>query len=414
MGTHHHNKRASMLPLVAVSMAILFIMLAVVVDFGWIFLAQNQLQNTADASALAAATELIDEDILHGNPNQTDDIVDTRDYAEIYAALNQAAKRSILLDRNDANNPNGDVVVGYIEDPNNYLSPFESSGVSEYNSVKVQARLAQTMNGPLGLFFGTFTGVDQIELSAETTASIDDRILGFDIPLSEGGECSDERIPILPFTIFEDSWKVQTDGDHYCGCHIDCPPQTDIDHLKYNTVTGEVQYCAGDGIPEVKLYPNKWSVCTVPGLPGNFGTIDIGPSDNSTSDLIEQIYNGVSREDLDAIGGLILSKPGCHYGTYSMWLNGDSGVSSAVKTALEDIIGEPRILPLFGDAYGGGDNVQYKIVAFVGVRIMEVKLTGALDRRYVYVQPVQIMSPHAVVDPDAPKSGFIYAQGITR
>lgn len=411
MGTHHQNKRASILPLVAVSMTILFIMMAVVVDFGWIFLAQNQLQNTADASALAAASQLIDEDILSGNSNQTDDVVDTRDYAEIYAGLNQAALRNIMLDRNNSNDPDGDVVVGYIDDPNDYQSPFESASVSSYNSVKVQTRLAQTMNGPLALFFGAFTGATQIELSAQTVASIEDRILGFQIPLSGSESSPPQTIPILPFTIFIDAWKVQTDGDNY-DPDLECPPQTDEDHWQYNPTTGEVNYCAGDGIPEVKIYPNQGSVCTVPGLPGNFGTIDIGPSNNSTSDLISQIYNGATKEDLDAIGGLLLSDDG--NGTYSKWLNGDPGVSSAVKTALQDIIGEPRILPLFREAYGNGNNVYYEIVAFVGVRVMEVKLTGKMSKRYVYVQPCQIMSPHAVVDPNAPKSGFIFTQGITR
>lgn len=406
MNKHQSNKHASILPLVAVFTATLFLMLAMVIDFGWIYLAQNQLQNTADASALAAASQLMDEDILSGEVNQTDDIIDTRDMAEWYAALNQAAKKNILLDRNNSNNPNGDVVVGYIDDPNDYASPFDSSGVSGYNSVQVKARLAQTMNGPLGLFFGSFTGISQIELAAQTVASIEDRISGFDLPSG-----SPDTIPILPFTIYIDAWKVQTDGDNY-ECGLDCPPQTDIDHWQYNTTTGEVNFCAGDGIPEVKLYPFKESVCTVPGLPGNFGTIDIGPSNNSTSDLIDQIYNGATADDLAAIGGLVMTDQGG--GNYAKWLNGDTGVSSTLSSSLEDIIGEPRILPLFKNAFNSGNNVNYEIVTFVGVRVMEVKLTGSLSKRYVIVQPCQIMSPHAVVDPNAPHSGYVYIQGITR
>ncbi len=421
----HPDKRGSILPLVAVSMSILFLMLAIVVDLGWVYLAKNQLQNTADASALASARELIDEDAISGNPNQSDDIADTRDIAQLYSSINQAANRFIQLDRNDANADNGDIVVGYVEEPNNYASTFETSSVPVYNSVKVTARLSQVINGPLGLFFGSFTGTDSIEMSAQTIASIEDRIIGFEFPAGAGGsggsggggsggegvyiEGSD-TIGILPFTVYIDYWKVLTDGENY-DSSLSCPPELDEDHFKYNETTGQVQYCASDGIPEVNMYPFKEQVCTVPDLPGNFGTIDIGPSNNSTADLVRQIEEGVNQADLDAIGGLILENDGS--GTYFKWLNGDTGVSNGIKSALQSIIGEPRILPLFDQAYGNGNNTNYRIVEFVAVRIMDVKLTGSLHKRKVVVQPCQIMSEHAVIDPNAPGNGHIFTMGIT-
>lgn len=406
MNTTHSNKKGSVLPLIAVSVSLFFIMLSMSIDLGWIYLTQNQLQNTADAAALAAAAQLIDEDILSGNPNQTDDIVASRDFAEMYAAMNQAGKRSIMLDRNDTNDPDGDVLAGFIENPNDYQSAFVSANVSLYNSVKVRSRLTRTMNGPLGLFFGAFTGVSEVELSAQSVASIEDRVIGFEIPAGSG-----LRLEILPFAIYVDSWKVQTDGENY-DTTLNCPPENDLDHFAFNTTTGQVQYCSSDGIPEVKVFPFKEDVCTVSGLAGNFGTVDIGPANNSTADLVEQIVNGISENDLNTIGGLLMTDDGS--GVFSKWLNGDTGVSNGIKSAMNSIIGQPRLLPLFQNAIGQGNNAMYEIVAFVGVRVMEVRLTGRLSRRKVIVQPCQMISPLAVVDPSAPHSGYVYMQGLTR
>ena len=57
-------------------------------------------------------------------------------------------------------------------------------------------------------------------------------------------------------------------------------------------------------------------------------------------------------------------------------LNGDTGISAGVKDELASIIGQPRIIPIFSSVVGPGNNADYTIVKFVGVRILAVKLTG--------------------------------------
>ena len=68
-------------------------------------------------------------------------------------------------------------------------------------------------------------------------------------------------------------------------------------------------------------------------------------------------------------------------------LNGDTGISAGIEAALQSIIGQVRAIPIFITVSGPGNNADYTIVKFVGVRIMAVKLTGGPMQRYVRVQP---------------------------
>ena len=98
-----------------------------------------------------------------------------------------------------------------------------------------------------------------------------------------------------------------------------------------------------------------------------------------------QILNGVSPSDLEHHGGkLELGSDG------TLSLNADTGISAAIKADLDTIKGKPRIIPLFSQIAGNGNNANYTITGFVGIRILEVKLTGAMNQKRVTVQPAAI------------------------
>ncbi len=406
IGTYD-RERGAILVLTAISIVFIMMSAALSLDIGYIILAEAQLQNAAEAASLAGAAELIDEGFLYGDASFEDDITFARNSAESFAQLNKADNRSLALRRNDENLPDGGIVAGYIEDPNDPNSPFLTEGLSYYNSVQVKASLSQDINGPLGLFFSAFAGTNTVQVSKQATATIDDRVIGF--ALSDG-PYGEENLMMLPFTILYDTWVEGMDGDNHppdCAC----PHEPDVDDYTYDPVTGTVSP-GGDGIPEMKLYPNKDGICGQEDLPGNFGTIDIGPSNNSTDDIRRQIIYGISQADLDAIGGLLMTDEGG--GNFSQWLEGDTGVSTTVRFELDDIIGQPRLIPLYSVAVGNGNNTEYKIVKFVGARVMDVNMTGALQNRNVVVQPCQVSCPSAIIHPDAPHSGLVYAMALTR
>jgi hypothetical protein len=358
----------SVLPLAVVLMVLFLLVLAVVADLGWVCIVKNELQNAADAAALAGVSQLPDEGFLLGSPDQTDDIISCRDFAETFAAHNKAAHKSLLLDRNEANYTSGGIVVGYIANPLDLSSLFQVEGVSEYNSVRVEASLTNALNGPLELLLGAVTGLETIEVRARATATIDDRICGFKIK-------GQERLDMLPFSLDQDYWNQ-------------C-----------------LQEYAATGNP-IKIYPND------PETPGNFGTIDIGPPDNSASDLVRQIENGISPDDLAAVGGFILEDRGD--GVYIKEFQGDTGISNVVGNALDNIQGQDRILPIHANVINPGNNAIFEVCGFVGVRIFDVHMTGAVDKRYIRVEPRIVQSAHAVIDPSASHSHLVFASALTQ
>ena len=133
-----------------------------------------------------------------------------------------------------------------------------------------------------------------------------------------------------------------------------------------------------DDILEANLFPQGTD------SPGNRGTIDIGSSNNSTSDLARQIVHGISPEDMAHMGGSLVFEDG------ELLLNGDTGISAGMKDELASIIGETRCIPIFSNVSGNGNNATFTIVKFVGVRILKVKLTGSMSSKKVIIQPACI------------------------
>jgi hypothetical protein len=61
--------------------------------------------------------------------------------------------------------------------------------------------------------------------------------------------------------------------------------------------------------------------------------------------------------------------------------------SAGIESALKEVIGEVKAIPLFTSVSGPGNNAAYVISRFVGIRIMGVRLTGNPSKRHVTVQP---------------------------
>ena len=68
-------------------------------------------------------------------------------------------------------------------------------------------------------------------------------------------------------------------------------------------------------------------------------------------------------------------------------LDGNPGLSAAIKTPLTPIDGQPRAIPIFTPVSGNGANAVYTIIKFVGVRVMDVKLTGSPTQKHGTMQP---------------------------
>ena len=118
MKTHHRHRSGSVLVLCAFMMVAMFGLIAFAVDLGYLHVVRSQLQTSADATALAATWDLIDEASLAGNGNPELTAYLARSTASQFAALNTVAGQSPALAYED-------VEIGQIE------NPFDPAAVKE-------------------------------------------------------------------------------------------------------------------------------------------------------------------------------------------------------------------------------------------------------------------------------------------
>ena len=291
----------------------------------------------------------------------TDALADARSMAAQYAAANPVLSDPPCVDQNPSNLITGDVVIGHLADLFDANAQMILTNPLDFNAVQVRVQRTEMVNGEVKFFFAQVLGNTSAAAQATATAAFDRNIRGFRIP----GDGS--NLGILPFALDDDTWNDLLAG------------LTDDDWYWDNV--NETISSGSDGALEVNLFPQGM------GSPGNRGTIDIGSNNNSTNDIARQILYGVSPADLAYHEGkLELDESG------ELFLNGDTGISAGVKDELDEIKGEPRIIPIFREVNGPGNNAMYTIVKFVGIRIMEVKLTGQMSQKRVIIQPARMMS----------------------
>ncbi len=92
-----------------------------------------------------------------------------------------------------------------------------------------------------------------------------------------------------------------------------------------------------------------------------------------------------------------------------LFLNGDTGISAGVKDEMTSIIGQPRIIPIFEQVAGNGNNAEYTIVKWQGIRIVGVKLTGSMSQKHVTIQVAPVLSRGVVPSTTTGTSSYVYS-----
>ncbi|MHB1038363.1 MAG: pilus assembly protein TadG-related protein [Pirellulales bacterium] len=343
------RRRGNILVLSAFLMVAMVAMIAFAVDMGYLVSARTELQRSADAAALAGALDLVNR---FNGTTATQRTATARTAASTYAGYNHVTGTAPTIDTGL------DVQVGYVPSPFTLAtrSPEDLTSVETntnqvefFNTVLVKVRKSTNWNGRVPYFFARVWGLNE----APDTYTVATAALPPPGP-------SD----VLPFALDKQTWDdLMANPGHW----------PDAYRAQGNAVSG-----GSDGIHEVDLYPAGT------GVPGNRGTVDFGSANNSTNDIKRQIVSGCSAQDLTYLpeGAIKLGSNG------TLVVNGDTGISAGVKTALESIIGLPRVIPVYTTVTNPGNNATYTIVEFVGVRILEVDLTG--NPKHVKIQPTGV------------------------
>jgi len=328
------NRRGTIAVLTALMMTAILGMAAFSVDYGCILTARTDLQAAADAAALAAVRELLPD----ANGCQYYSVYTTCQKVREYANANISGDEWFHI-------PYADIEIGRY-DPSTVYSggPLTLLHDGVLDTVRVTLRRDGVNNDKVSLFFARVLGADVANVQATATAILPP------VKVLKPGD------GILPFAVDITEWDKIGTGD------------------QLNIFDDHMEDADGNTVP------------------GNWCTVDIGDDNNSTDDIGDQIGEGLRQSDLDALASsttLIDGQtriPDSSELAAPLWVDAETGLSTSLRVPLQEIMGVPKIIPLFETVYGTGDAAEYRIVSWGVVIITDVDLLGALSQRHVTLQ----------------------------
>lgn len=346
------GRRGAVLPLAMFLLVVLLGMAAFAVDIGYMVLVRSQLQNAADAAALAAADQLIQPSVQYNYPN-TSTTQKTVILNQATNAATAAAQRIAGL--NQAGGLTGltvnasDVVPGFL-DSQGVFSPTPPDPRFP-NSVQVTVRRDVQANGPLGLFFAPIWGVRNVSLTATAQATVR-TVASFNPGAGQNGKLLPVALDVRVWNQFLQNGTSSTSNNQ--------------------VLTGP------NGQLELQVYPDT-------GPFGSFGLVSIGPPATDDPSYRNWVTNGASPADLSYLvgNGLLPVSPSIP----QYWPPGP-GMKSSLQPDFASIIGQPRLIPLYDGSLPSNGN-GYPIVGFAGVTVSEA--TGRGGNMNISVQPMAVV-----------------------
>lgn len=386
-------RRGAIAPLSAILSVVLLGMMAFAIDMGYIVMARGELQNAADAAALAGVEQLAPYYVQYYSPSATQATVlsngqsEATLFAKNYASFHRAGNTSsVVLDTTN------DLQFGYQDSSTPYQSPPPAGYFP--NTVQVTLRLnGAATNAQLNLFFGPVLGMSQATVTVTARATI----YNGDVANFSGAEPN-----LLPATLDQVIWKnfVATGaGSLQPDFNFSAPTSTSPSNLPAPAVSNA---------PQIQVVPDP------NGLPGGWNYLSLDSSSNSNSDLKGWFSSGLRQSDLTALqsgGQLPLpAQPRDPTQATYYWkgIPGNRGNSEPFPP-----VGSIRLLPLYlhvppsqsgAGTYiasdkssgtwdgqsGRGQNTWFNIVQFVAVVITD-------NSSGLSVQPAGFVDPNAVL-----------------
>jgi Flp pilus assembly protein TadG len=311
-----HRRRGAVLVLISLLMIPMLAMVAFSVDYGYLLKMKSDLQRCADCAALACVQDLVPA------ADGTQDLDAVRAALRSYAASNSDPSFQVL---------SSDIEIGRYDPATIYSNvTLLNSGI--FDAVRVTLRRDASANSRVALFIAPLLGMQDAAITVTATA-----VLQKPTMLPPGAK-------VLPFAVPENVWDGRSPGDTWS--------------------------IYGDG----KMKDDLGNA-----IPGNWGTLDIGPTSNSTAALNDQITNGLKQSDIDALynDGRITTT------TYidadvPVTMQADTGISIGLKNSMVPIHGETRIVPIYNTNSGAsGNNLEYGVVKWGVVEVVTSAWQGS-------------------------------------
>ena len=346
---------------------------AFAVDLGHVRVVSSEIQNAADAAAMAGASGLLHPAELTGLVGQSELALFAKNRAIIYAGKNSAENKQVILDA-------ADITVGHIENPNNLSEPL--SPLPPYNAIRVIIRKQTgSANGPVDLYIANIWGKSHTDMATTATAFLDGRMVAYKPD-------PDKLInPAIPVSVKYQTWLddiVSSMGD---------------DNFSFDPETGKV-LSVPDGIPELSIFPEKQKTEEEDGA-GNFGLLHIGNENQGVTDVAAQIQYGLQQDDVIREFGDDEIKFFNDAGTPLVHIIGGTPGAKNSLVQLEDDF-QSRVGTVIGffthvAVTETGANSDYTINSMQFGRVMFANGSGSVDGgKAIVIQPVAYMGSEII------------------
>ena len=162
------NEGGAVIALVAICLVLLIGIAAFAIDFGYRHVVRNELQNAADAAALAGAREL---GVIYKGLSYDEQQSYVSNPADIVPIAQQAALSNYAGEVDNITVNSGDVIIGTWDFTASSGDPLTAT-LNTPNAVRVITRRDGSANGPISTFFARIFGVDTLDITARATAAL--------------------------------------------------------------------------------------------------------------------------------------------------------------------------------------------------------------------------------------------------
>jgi len=316
------KRQGTILVMVALLSVPMIAVVALSVDYGHLLKVKCDLQRYADCAALAAVQNLVPDDF--GNQ----DLEVVRTTVKKYVAKNLGGEFTVL---------DSDIEIGRY-DPNSIYAKVTLLDTGIFDTVRIKLRRDSSANFAVTTFFANVFDSDSNDVTASSTAIL------------QAGRFLPPGADVLPIGVPVAEWDSLNAGEEW---------------VIYGD--GRITDENGDEIP------------------GDWGTLDIGSENNSTSDMGDQIVDGLDQSHLDYLksDGRIDSSEYID-SQEPIWLQADPGISTGMKSYVRAIHGQNRIIPIYQElSNSGGNNLEFKITKWGVVKVIDSHWNGAQNTRLI-------------------------------
>lgn len=341
------DRRSGLLtPTVGLVLLILMIVFALLIDGIWLNNARLELQQSADAAALAAATELAHDDLLRDDPNWAIRMEAARRTAAEIARLNLVGGRSLRLDTSE----DGDLWFGRLVTNDEGRTTFLSTETAP-RTVVVTGRQSLRKGNPIGLLLQDVVGNATGELELRSEASIDNFVIGVrPLPAT--------TVPALPLAI-----NLNAEYDDRLSWESAIDLGLGEDNWSYDPVNRSVSNTP-DGIKEIII---RSKANDEDATEANLQLVDL---DTELSDLplFHQIRDGWTAKSLERFGGQLV------LGDEMLEIVSSAVINDDVQESLDWAKGQARIVLLYDQITPSGSNGfgTIRVAGFAAGRIVAI------------------------------------------